>query len=308
MKWKQKVSVSKEFCYFNNRVTRSDLHKEHTASSTSLPMCTCCQHLFIKKNIWTFYEKNYDTENSVVKHFMSRRQILPNIVEYVCKSCHRALSSEKTWLPKHLNSANGTLSSVYVHPLFKCCVCDAEHNAKQTCDFDIDNYNQDNPLLKCMFGKNYSGASSKEICKQCHAKLIRHSLVTCSLCKKNIKHYNPLILKNTKQLKINQHMGKEWVCKPCNSTLVNEIKCVSCDKKCPKHKIIKYCQSKYDMTDNLVQTLCGAVNGSDFICSDCDIKLTATNVCTCCHEKKFNLYRMTVFDTEKCDFTDYIVS
>ena len=68
---------------FNNSVTRSDLHKEHTASSTSLPMCTCCQHLFIKKNIQIFYEKNYDTENSVVKHFMSRRQILPNIVEYI---------------------------------------------------------------------------------------------------------------------------------------------------------------------------------------------------------------------------------
>ena len=137
-----------------------------------------------------------------------------------------------------------------------------------------------------MFGKNYSGARNTEICKQWHAKLICHSLVTYSLCKKNIKCYNALILKNTKQLKVNQHTGKEWVCKPCNSTLENGIKYVSCDKKCPKHKVIKYCQSKYDMTDNLVQTtLSDAVNGSDFICSDCDRKLTATNVCTCCHEK-----------------------
>ena len=87
---------------------------------------------------------------------------------------------------------------------------------------------------------------------------------------RNIKHYNALILK---QSSIDEHSlsrpNKQLICKPCNSTLVNEIKCISCDRKYPKHKTMKYRESKYDMTDNLVQTtLCGAVNGSDYICSD----------------------------------------
>ena len=71
---------------------------------------------------------------------------------------------------------------------------------------------------------------------------------------------------------------------------------------------MKYRESKYHMTDNLVQTtLCGAVNGSDYICSDCDSKMTATNVCTCCH-REFNMYWVIKFDVQNYDFTDYIVS
>ena len=167
-------------------------------------------------------------------------------------------------------------------------------------------------MLKHTFCESNPGISNSKICKQCHTTLIRHSLVTCSLCKKDIKHYNALIWKNAQQLPIEEPVScgpnKQWTCKPCHSTLVDEIICVSCDKKCPKHKTIRYRESKYDMTDNLVQTtLCGAANGSDYICSDCDRKLTATNVCTCCHGK-FNLYRVTLFQVQNYDFENYIVS
>ena len=117
-----------------------------------------------------------------------------------------------------------------------------------------------------------------------------------------------LVLPPSMDLPMDKEINKTLVCKPCNSTLVDEIMCVACDNKCPKHKVIKYHASKYDMTDNIVQTtLCGAVNQLDNICIDCDRKLIATNTCTCCHQK-FNLYRVISFDEGNYDFGDYIVS
>ena len=286
----------------------------HTVPSSQLReyVCTSCQRMFIQKNIKLFDEKNYDGKNSTIQQFLSKRFKVMNKSEFICKPCHRALSNNKPKLPRHLNSTNRTLNIPYVPVLIKCCICHGEHHEKQILGFNIDNYNRDSPMLKRTFGESNPCISNSKVCKQCHTKLIRHSLVTCSLCKKDIKRYNALIWKNAQQLPIEQPVScgpnKQWTCKPCHSTLVDEIICMSCDKKCPKHKTIRYRESKYDMTDNLVQTtLCGATNGSDYICSDCDRKLTATNVCTCCHEK-FNLYRVILFEVQNYDFENYIVS
>ena len=164
-----------------------------------------------------------------MKQFFSIRLKQKNIFEHICKSCHQALSSDKPKLPCHLSTNN-------LPVLFKCCICCVEHNEKQCHDFDINNYNKENSLLKLAFVGNFPDRSTAKICKQCHTKLKHHSLVTCTLCMRNIKHYSALILK---QSSIDEHSlsrpNKQLICKPCNSTLVNEIKCISCDRKYPKH-------------------------------------------------------------------------
>ena len=168
--------------------------------------------------------------------------------------------------------------------LYNCCICNHEYNEKQTCNFDINNYNQDSSVLRHILSENSTCDITGKISKKCHAKLNQHAKVTCSLCLKTIKYYMALVLPPSRDLPMDKEINKKLVCKPCNSILVDEIMCVACDHKCPKHKVIKYRASKYDMTDNIVQTtLCGAVNQLDIICIDCDRKLTATNTCTCCH-------------------------
>ena len=197
-----------------------------------------------KKNIQLFDEKNYDCKNSTIQKFLSKRFKVMNKSEFICKPCHRALSNNKPKLPCHLNSTNRTLNTPYIPVLIKCCICHGEHHEKQILGLDIDNYNRDSPMLKHTFGESNPGISNSKICKQCHTKLTRHSLVTCSLCKKDIKHYNALIWKNAQQLPIEEPVScgpnKQWTCKSWHSTLVDEIICVSCEKKCPKHKTIKY--------------------------------------------------------------------
>ena len=139
---------------------------------------------------------------------------------------------------------------------------------------------------------------------------MQHALVTCYVCTKIVRSYSSLVLKSNENLAncTKSNTNKQWVCKPCNSTLVNAIKCIACDQDCPKHKTIKYHASKYDMTDDIVQTTpCGSNNDSDYICTDCDRKLMTTNVCTCCH-RKFNFYRVIAFNAENYNFEDYIVT
>ena len=181
-------------------------------------------------------------------------------------------------------------------------------------EFDISQYNKDSSVLKHILDTNMA-AADYWICKKCHMQLMRYSVVACCLCTKQVKRYNALTYNSNGNSDINSEASssvagerKQFVCKPCNSTLVSQIKCVACNTEKPKHKVLKFCDSKYDRNDAIVQTtLCGTSSDADCICIECDRKLTATNVCTCCHVK-LNLYRVIPFSSDNYDFEDYIVS
>ena len=44
-----------------------------------------------------------------------------------------------------------------------------------------------------------------------------------------------LVLPPSRDLPMDNEINKKLVCKPCNSTLVDEIMCVACDHKCQKN-------------------------------------------------------------------------
>ena len=265
--------------------------------------CTCCKHLFTRDRVRLFDESKYDVNNSVVQKVFSCRIHNARVPEVICKSCNQALCKDIPTLPRHM-------CDYQTKPLQRCIICSVEKNEKQTLEFNIENYNTDNTMLKRAFGADAQNISEGIICKQCDTKLMRYTLVTCALCNQNVKRYNALVLKETQHLNNlnNSGISKQWVCKPCNSTLVDAIKCVACDSTHPKHRTIKFHVSKYDMNDYIVHsTFCGAVNDTDHICLDCDRKLLTTNVCTCCHQK-FNMYRVIKFDPGNYDFANYIVN
>ena len=81
--------------------------------------------------------------------------------------------------------------------------------------------------------------------------------------------------------------GKKWICKPCRSSLLGEIKCVACDMEHPKHKTIRFLKNKYDMTDDLVYTTLHDVSdGIGNICIECDHHLCTT----CVYMLPFKIY------------------
>ena len=101
---------------------------------------------------------------------------------------------------------------------------------------------------------------------------------------------------------------KTYKCKPCNSTLQEQKKCIACGTYHPYYRTIKFRLNKYDMNDDTVKmTLNFPLINSDSICKECDYKLTATNTCTCCHSK-LNIYKVIEFYPHNYDFTNYIVS
>ena len=124
--------------------------------------CTSCQHMFTKQHARLFKDYNYNAENTIVQQFMSIRLKRSNVIEeFICKPCHRALLKVNPILPRCMNRQK----------LYNCCICNHEYNEKQTCNFDINNYNQDSSVLRHILSENSTCDISGQICKQCHAKL-----------------------------------------------------------------------------------------------------------------------------------------
>ena len=137
-------------------------------------------------------------------------------------------------------------------------------------------------------------------------------LVKCIVCKQNLKHYSALSFNANEYASVisvdSDLPGKKWICKPCRSSLLGEIRCVACDMEHPKHKTIRLRKNKYDMTDDLEYTILHDVSdGIGNICIEYDHHLHTTYVCTCCHSK-FISYQVHVFCTSNYDLGEYIVS
>ena len=117
---------------------------------------------------------------------------------------------------------------------------------------------------------------------------------------KTVKRYTALVPDN--------NGIKTYKCKPCNSTLQEQKKCIACGTYHPYYRTIKFRFNKYDMNDDTVKmTLNFPLINYDSICKECDYKLTATNTCTCCHSK-LHIYKVIEFYPHNYDFTNYIVS
>ena len=101
---------------------------------------------------------------------------------------------------------------------------------------------------------------------------------------------------------------KTYKCKPCNSTLQQQQKCIACGTNFAYHSIIKFSVNKYNMNDDTVRTpLNFPLINSDTIYIEYHHKLTAINTCTCCHSK-LHIYKVIQFDPDNYDFTNYIIS
>ena len=154
----------------------------------------------------------------------------------------------------------------------------------------MDEYDENTPPLKHLLQNRTSDNINGRLCKNCHLKLQCHSIVKFQLCGKEMKRYSALVVSN--------NGIKQIICKPCNSTLVGELKCIACHKNYPKHRTIKFRVSKYNMNDDIIKaTLQHPFIESESICIQCDRILIASNICTCCHGK-FNLGRVTIFNPQ----------
>ena len=116
------------------------------------------------------------------------------------------------------------------------------------------------------------------ICSMCNATLLHQCLVTCTLCKKEVKKYSAYRCHTNMDNESNDEYKcikeKGWMCKECNSRICGERECAVCNGKYSRHNIIKVTLSKYDMTNELVRmSLSGVYTESDRICKKCHYKL-----------------------------------
>ena len=73
------------------------------------------------------------------------------------------------------------------------------------------------------------------ICNKCNAPLLHQCLVTCTLCKKEIKKYNAYRCHTNTDNESNDECEctkeNKWMCKECNSRICGEMKCAVCNGK-----------------------------------------------------------------------------
>ena len=75
---------------------------------------------------------------------------------------------------------------------FTCVICDHTHVKRSGLEFDGESYNKDsstvkNALVKVM--QNTHLNNKNYICKQCHNKLLGHSVVMCVQCSSSVERF-----------------------------------------------------------------------------------------------------------------------
>ena len=163
------------------------------------------------------------------------------------------------------------------------------------------------------------------ICNKCHNVILKETIVTCFICKKEILRKVTMVF-DKRKYKISENTtlskGHRHIYKDCHSQLLSKVMCVCCRRDVDKKKCKTYDKVEYDFTQ-FVASYClandvNSENEEEYICMPCDKSLKETSdqnpvlpyygkygnvkaganflkalqekpqyVCTCCHHMLF---------------------
>ena len=141
-------------------------------------ICTCCHNPFSKKYTVYFKEENYN-ENV--------QKGLPNcfkdidVHEVICCKCYYSLCNDNSVLPK---------SAAHLHrtATVTCVRCQNNFNEELTVTFDQNNYNESSTQVTKILLNMKDSKCTHRIHNKRNAALLHQCLVTCTLCKKEVKN------------------------------------------------------------------------------------------------------------------------
>ena len=148
-------------------------------------VCTFCPSKVVSHHYGKFYESNYNYLRGVVQQALSYRSgHRSDSVEVIFKKCHIYLCKSLPTMPKNAVALKHNLCYV------QCVCCSTDVQKKSPISFDVNNYNLDSSIVKCITHSMQSiDSNSHYICRKCNNYVKNQNLVSCCMCLKQVKWY-----------------------------------------------------------------------------------------------------------------------
>ena len=175
-----------------------------------------------------FYKSNYNYLHEVVQQALSYRSgHTSDYVKVICKKCHMCLCKSLPTMPKNAVAFKHNLHSV------QCVCCSKDVEKKSAISFDVNNYNHDSSIVKCIsHGMQSTDSNSHHICRKCNNYLKNQSLVLCCMCHKQMKWYLAILFneQNYDHPLVLTTSLHTYIFKNCHTNLL-PVSCCMCQKQ-----------------------------------------------------------------------------
>ena len=147
------------------------------------------------------------------------------------KNTSQKVSSEDKWLCKKCSRTNS---------LTKCSLCEKSTGAKFIMEFTRERYNLSSNYVKKSIETLSDNTAKYQICSTCDRKLMKCSMLNCSLCerlcaRRELREVKDQIMICKDLIRETQTKDGLLICVQCRGVLMDKVRCIVCDELKPRN-------------------------------------------------------------------------